>query len=544
MSRPRALLLTHRIPYPPDKGDKIRSWRLLRHLAKRYELSVGCFVDDEDDWQHADTVRAACAEACFRPLRPGAAAFRSVGALARGEAITLARYRDRMLAAWVRERQVGGLAVQVGFSAAVLPYLLGTDAARGAPVIADLCDADSAKWSAYAAEAGGPKRLIYAREGRRLAAYEAMVTRDAARTFLVTPEEADLVRALPGADGSRVDHYRNGVDTDHFRPGAVPPAPGGCDVVLTGAMDYRPNVAAATGFVRDAWPIVRAARPDVTFAIVGARPTPMVRALAGAEGVTVTGRVPDTRPWLEAARVAVAPLAVARGVQNKVLEALAMGTPLVCSEAAARGTQATSGEHLLTAQGPEATARAVLDLLDDPGRAARMGRAARAFAEGTLGSAHPRGAVPDGRGAARLGSVPISVAAFAGWWFGWWRRYAVARFDLTDEEWAIIRPLLPNKPRGMPRVDDRRVLDGIFYVLRTGAPWRDLPERYGPYTTVYNRFNRWAKAGVWVGVFEALAARSPGSMALIDASVIRTHQHAAGGKKGVRITPSVALAGD
>ena len=120
----------------------------------------------------------------------------------------------------------------------------------------------------------------------------------------------------------------------------------------------------------------------------------------------------------------------------------------------------------------------------------------------------------------------------------------MARFDLTDEEWAIIRPLLPNKPRGMPRVDDRRVLDGIFYVLRTGAPWRDLPERYGPYTTVYNRFNRWAKAGVWVGVFEALAARSPGSMALIDASVIRTHQHAAGGKKGVRITPSVALAGD
>lgn len=120
----------------------------------------------------------------------------------------------------------------------------------------------------------------------------------------------------------------------------------------------------------------------------------------------------------------------------------------------------------------------------------------------------------------------------------------MARFDLTDEEWAIIQPLLPNKPRGVPRVDDRRVLDGVFYVLRTGAPWRDLPERYGPHTTIYNRFNRWAKAGVWVAVFEALAARSPGSMALIDASVIRAHQHAAGGKRGVRITPSVALAGD
>jgi transposase len=108
----------------------------------------------------------------------------------------------------------------------------------------------------------------------------------------------------------------------------------------------------------------------------------------------------------------------------------------------------------------------------------------------------------------------------------------MARFDLSDAEWSVIRPLLPNKPRGVARVDDRRVINGIFYVLRTGSPWRDLPERYGPYTTVYNRFNRWAKDGVWVKVFEALAARSPGSMALIDSSIIRAHQHAAGGKRG------------
>jgi transposase len=120
----------------------------------------------------------------------------------------------------------------------------------------------------------------------------------------------------------------------------------------------------------------------------------------------------------------------------------------------------------------------------------------------------------------------------------------MARFDLSDREWGLIRPLLPNKPRGVPRVDDRRTLNGIFYVLRTGSPWRDLPERYGPYTTVYNRFNRWARAGVWVRVFETLAAKSPGSMALIDSSIIRAHQHAAGGKRGVRITPSAALVED
>jgi transposase len=120
----------------------------------------------------------------------------------------------------------------------------------------------------------------------------------------------------------------------------------------------------------------------------------------------------------------------------------------------------------------------------------------------------------------------------------------MARFDLSDGEWAIIRPLLPNKPRGVPRTDDRRVLNGIFYILRTGSPWRDLPERYGPYTTVYNRFNRWAKTGVWLRVFEALAERSPQSLHLIDSSIVRAHQHAGGGKKGVRITPSVVLVED
>ena len=120
----------------------------------------------------------------------------------------------------------------------------------------------------------------------------------------------------------------------------------------------------------------------------------------------------------------------------------------------------------------------------------------------------------------------------------------MARFDLSDREWLIMGPLLPNRPRGVPRTDDRRVLNGIFYVLRTGSPWRDLPERYGPYTTCYNRFNRWAKAGVWLRIFEALAQHSPQSMHLIDSSIVRAHQHAAGGKKGARITPSAVLVED
>ena len=120
----------------------------------------------------------------------------------------------------------------------------------------------------------------------------------------------------------------------------------------------------------------------------------------------------------------------------------------------------------------------------------------------------------------------------------------MARYDLSEAAWRLIEPLLPDKPRGVARVDDRRVINGIFYVLRTGSPWRDLPERYGPYTTVYNRFNRWAKSGVWLKIFETLAAKSPQSMQLIDSSIIRAHQHAAGGKKGARITPLAVLVED
>ncbi len=120
----------------------------------------------------------------------------------------------------------------------------------------------------------------------------------------------------------------------------------------------------------------------------------------------------------------------------------------------------------------------------------------------------------------------------------------MARYDLSESESPLISPLLPNKPRGVARVDDRRIINAIFYVLRTGSPWRDLPERYGPYTTAYIRYNRWAKAGVWLRVFETLTERSPQSLHLIDSSIVRAHQHTAGGKKGARITPSAVVVED
>ena len=369
MTRPRAILLTHRIPYPPDKGDKIRSWRLLLSLSERYDVALGTYVDDEADWQHTETVRAHCAEALFLPLPARVKARRAALGLARGQAVNVAVYDDPRMKAFVAAERARGPAVEVAFSSGVAPLLAGGEA----PLLVDLADADSAKYAAYAEDAGWPKTWLYEREARRLAKLETGLTRTAEKVFLVTPEEAALVAGLPGADASRIDHYRNGVDTESFAPG-VAPHPERFDTILTGAMDYAPNGAAAAFFAREVLPLL----PGVTFAAVGARPTPAVKALAELPGVTVTGRVADIRPYLAAARVAVAPLDVARGVQNKVLEAMAMGLPVVASSGAARGSGAEPGAHLVTADGAEATAEAVRGLLADPEAAAALGTRARA----------------------------------------------------------------------------------------------------------------------------------------------------------------------
>ena len=370
--RGRALLLCHRIPYPPDKGDKIRSWRLLGALAERYDVALGAFVDDPDDWQHEAFLRARCVALCLRPASRRPDPLRTARALVTGMPLSFATHKDTRMDAFVAEQRAAGLAVEAAFSAQMAPYLLGASA----PVVTDLCDVDSAKWAAYAATARGPMRRLYAREARLVARAEAAATHRG-RTFLVTPEEASVLRQRGDAKSSAIDYYRNGVDTSHFAPGVVPPAAAGPDLVLTGAMDYAPNAEAARFFARDVVPLVRARLPTVRFGVVGARPTAGVQALAS-DAVVVTGRVPDVRPYLEAARVAVAPLAVARGVQNKVLEAMAMGTPVVASPGAATGTGTRHGEHLLVAEGPEATAEAVLQLLENTELSGRLALAARA----------------------------------------------------------------------------------------------------------------------------------------------------------------------
>jgi sugar transferase (PEP-CTERM/EpsH1 system associated) len=360
------LLLVHRIPYPPNKGDKIRSYHLLRHLAARYRVHLGTFVDDPDDWQHVDTVRALCASSHFARLNPKLARLRSLGALLGSRSLSFDYYRDAGLRSWVdgvmRERQVKRVVV---FSSPMAQYVEPYAQTRR---VIDFCDVDSAKWDQYADMKPWPMSWLYRREGRTLLADERRIASACDAALFATEPEAALFKTLAPESEPKIGHFNNGVDTDYFspaRPYANPYAAGERALVFTGAMDYWPNVDAVEWFAADVFPGLLARFPDLRFYIVGARPAPAVQALARQPGIVVTGTVPDVRPYLAHAAVSVAPLRVARGIQNKVLEAMAMALPVVVSPQALEGIAASPGAELLLADGANAFAASVQHVLGE-----------------------------------------------------------------------------------------------------------------------------------------------------------------------------------
>jgi sugar transferase (PEP-CTERM/EpsH1 system associated) len=372
------LFLVHRIPFPPNKGDKIRSFHLLRHLAERYRVHLGTFVDMPEDQAHVPELDRLCASHRVELLDQRTARLRSMSGFLTGEALTLPYYRNAALQAWVRETVVRhGIRNAVVFSAAMAQYVRDIPDLR---VVLDMVDVDSAKWTQYAERHGWPSSVVYRREGRKLLSFERGAALQSTACVFVTPGEADLFRRSAPDCGSKVHVIQNGVRTDHFCPDPSLPSPYAADevpVVFTGAMDYWPNIDAVSWFAREVLPTVRATCPQARFTIVGMNPTSTVCELAALPGVVVTGRVDDVRPFLQHARVVVAPLRVARGIQNKVLEAMSMGRPVVASAAAASGVSAKVGAELASAAEPQEFAQKVLTLFE-PGAAERMGLAARA----------------------------------------------------------------------------------------------------------------------------------------------------------------------
>ena len=372
------LFLTHRIPFPPNKGDKVRSFHLLRFLASRYRVHLGTFVDDDADMAYVPELAKYCASSKVVALNPMLARLRSASGLWTGEPMTLPYYRNEVLAQWIegvlRDHRIGKAVV---FSSAMAQYLTHRGDLR---LVVDFVDVDSAKWEQYGRSRPWPWKSIYGREGRRLLAFERGVASSAHASIFVTQAESDLFRNLAPECASRVHCAQNGVDTDYFSPDpsrANPFAAGEDAIVFTGAMDYWPNIDAVTWFAHEVLPAIAAERPSARFYVVGMHPSAAVMALDRDPHVTVTGLVPDVRPYLQHARVVVAPLRVARGIQNKVLEGMAMSRPVVVSAAAAHGISAVPGADFEVARDAAEFARKAVAAMDET-RGRSMGAAARA----------------------------------------------------------------------------------------------------------------------------------------------------------------------
>lgn len=363
--RPHLLFLCHRIPYPPDKGDKIRSYHWWAAVVERFRVHLGAFIDDPADWVHVGKLQARCASSLFVPLPRTRALLRSLTGLLRGTAMTLPYYRDARMTRWVQtQRTRDDIGYVLVFSSAMGQYVEGVCWSRARRII-DFVDVDSDKWRQYAQTRPWPTNWVYRREALRLAQAEEGLARNFAASLFVSEPEAALFRDRVAAPGQRVHAIRNGVDAAYFRSvvGCVSPFPADCEpVVFTGAMDYWANVDAVLWFVREVWPRVRAQRPRALFAVVGSRPSPEIEALSCGD-IVVTGRVPDVRPYLQAAGVVVAPMRVARGIQNKVLEGMAMAKPVVVTSKALEGIVAVPRRDLLLADEPGAFADAILAVL-------------------------------------------------------------------------------------------------------------------------------------------------------------------------------------
>ena len=374
------LFLAHRIPCPPTKGDKIRAYHFLSHLARTHVVHLGCLIDDADDWRHVEELRRLCHECHFAALTRPRRLMRAAGALAGNLAITIAALRDPALAGWiadlVRRRPVDAVLAYSSGMAQFLATVPPTTAVR----IVDFVDVDPEKWRQLAASRSWPWSWLYRRESERLRAFDGAAANWCDHCLFVSPAEAQAFQELIPEARAKTRVVPNGVDSGYFAPEVAPPCPfepGGPVLAFTGDMSYWPNEDAVLWFARAVLPMLRARRPDLRFFVVGRAPGRRLRRAAPRLGMELTGTVPDVRPFLAHAALVVAPLRIARGVPNKVLEAMAMAKAVVATPAAIAGLGLRPGHDLLIAEAPSAFADAVAGLLDSR-RAADLGARARA----------------------------------------------------------------------------------------------------------------------------------------------------------------------
>ena len=361
------LYLVHRFPYPPNKGDKITSFNMLKYLSGHFNIFLGCFVDDPRDWQYLPEVEKYCKQLCTVGLKPGAAKLKSLQGLLTGEALSLPYYRNTTLQGWVdkifTQHHIDGLMVLSG----VMAQYVSRHLDKGIRSVLDLEDVDSDKWQLLAKEQGWLLGWILNRESVQLLRFERAMARKFDITLLVSKREAELFKTKAPEVAAKTRYRVQGVDCDYFDPSLKFPNPYGKStkvLVFTGAMDYWPNSDAVIWFAQEVIPRIRVEVPAVRFCIVGMNPTKKVKDLAKDPSIMVTGGVPDVRPYLAHAAAAALPLRIARGIQNKILEAMAMEKPILATPNAIFGIEPCPGFSPLISETAEGLAKNAISLLN------------------------------------------------------------------------------------------------------------------------------------------------------------------------------------
>ncbi|MEM8919521.1 MAG: TIGR03087 family PEP-CTERM/XrtA system glycosyltransferase [Pseudomonadota bacterium] len=367
------LFLCHRIPWPPDRGDKIRSFHILRALSVMAPVHLACFADGHEERQSADEAGLNLASFVIAD-KPKPMWWNGIRGLSSNKPVSLTAFESGDIHDFVKrtlaEQDISCIFV---FSGQMAQYIPDEFSGR---IVMDFVDVDSAKFESYAANSSGPMQWIHRREGRLLAEFEKTIAHRVDHALFVSDAEAALFRDRSGIASSKIKAMGNGIDLDFYNPADVVSAEcePGCPIILfTGQMDYPPNVEAVSSFCRQVMPQIRQSHPLAEFVVAGRTPTKEVRDLDGLNGTRVLGEVDDIRTWLKAADLVVAPLRIARGIQNKVLEAMAMGKAVVASTAAANGIEAENGKHFLVAGSPEEEAAAAIRLLSDPELSQKLG---------------------------------------------------------------------------------------------------------------------------------------------------------------------------
>jgi sugar transferase (PEP-CTERM/EpsH1 system associated) len=378
------LFISHRIPFPPDRGDKIRSHHIVKRLARLAPVHIATFADDDLDM--SEEVELATLARSYKLVRRGKPmVIAGIQALASRQPVSLTAFHDAALAAYVDKvlatRPISTIYVYSGQMGQYVP-----ESFKGR-VIADFVDVDSAKFEAYAAKKHPALRWVQSREAKVLREEEARLAARADVSLLISAAEAELFSDRLSSQERELADIRvlaNGIDSESFDPAKVEaearmrafPYP---RLIFTGQMDYAPNIEAAIRAATRILPLIRDKFPAATLHIVGRKPVHEIIALHELGGCNIWGRVDDIRPWLKAADMALVPLEIARGVQNKVLEAMAMALPVVLTKGAATGIGASHGRQLAIAESDEQLAAAAINLLQDPRLARHKGLAARKF---------------------------------------------------------------------------------------------------------------------------------------------------------------------